>query len=181
MGLERSALSSGRTGRSMELDLRSLLFGEKSTEIFKQLEGFRTERRKKLEDLQALIDLRQYENVQQTTLADDDPLRTTLRHQIKSGEDLPIVVDVVFSAAGWETVIFVNGRKPGTSTDLKNLLCRENIRCIEGYTEGHPCFVDPIHFKSDEAPERVAKRLQSIVRRIARNKPRGTGTKSVHR
>jgi hypothetical protein len=124
--------------------------------LFQQINTYRTELRNKVRALGSQIDTHDRPYVRQWLYRDPNELYDVLVHDIKLADDLPITIDTVVSATGWEIQIFL--RSGGNREKLRSLLESKDIECEEGER-----FVYRIKFPFNAQIETIQPQIQKIV------------------
>ena len=124
------------------------------------LKSFRDELRGKVRELGTLVDVERHQNVRQWPYRSRTGQAEVLVHDIYVSEDLPIFVDTIIDAHGWQVQIFV--RRGGNRTKLRDYLQRLEISFQENGR-----FIHPAHFTYDENLERISPVLQDLIDKLA--------------
>lgn len=144
--------------------------------LFMKLTEFRKELRKKVQELGALLDVREHQNVEQWFWRERTKLFDTLVHDIRVSDDLLVLIDAAISPRGWEIDIFVRGRdmdRSKLSSDrlrLRDFLHRLKIPFEE--RQGSKPFVYPERFAYHEDLNQIRPILQNLVDEIATSQGR---------
>jgi hypothetical protein len=136
-------------------DIRSLFDGMKS---------FRADMRSKGEELNALINIKEYPNIEQLFWNNIVDMFDNLQYRINVAEDLLVGIDVNVNPSGWEIRIYP--RDKGDPLKLRDILQSLEIEFEkrEGWRRD---MVYPAHFAYDENLEQISPILQEIIDKLA--------------
>jgi len=124
--------------------------------LIQQINTYRTELRNKVRDLGLQVNVSDKPYVRQWLFRNVNELYDVLVHDIKLAGDLPIAIDTVVSATGWEIQIFL--RTGGNRDKLRSLLESKHIECEEGER-----FIYRNKFPFDAPLESIQPHIQKIV------------------
>lgn len=139
------------------------LIAERTEDVENLLTGvkeFKKELQRKVRGLDTLINVGEYQNVEQWFYREEPHLYDCLVHDIRVSEDLPANIDTTIYPTGWEISI---GLREGNLSNLGELLQNLGIPA----KEDGDCFVHLSHFAYDENVERISPILQGIIDKLA--------------
>jgi hypothetical protein len=138
---------------------------EREPEVVRLLDtvkDFRAELRKKVEVLQALVNVEAYKNVTPLLCAGKGELSDTLVYKADVGEDQPVYIESWIRAKGWEIVV-CHWKKGYEAPAVINAL-------LDRFSIPHKKDGELIasSFAYDEPVERVSRHVQEIVDKIVK-------------
>ncbi len=165
-----TTLENLREGTRMNEDLIKL-FSERTDDaenLFAEMMNFKDELRKKVRELGALIDVREYEHVRQYFYRERAKLFDDLGHDIRVSKDLLVAIDTVIDAEGWRSYIWP---RQGDRSELAILLESLEIPFEEASilipSTQNKRFVYSTRFGYSENLDRISPILQDLVDKLA--------------
>ena len=137
--------------------------GEEVEVFLTRIKSFKEEMRKKVQELRNLIDIREYQNVEQGFWRDQTKLVDVLSYELRVSEDLTVVIIPHIVPQGWFISIFPRCEGNRSSwLRVRNLLQRLEIPFEEGQRFRHPA-----RFAYDEDLDRVRPIVQELIGKLA--------------
>ncbi len=162
-----NTLESFQRGSRMNQEFVKLLAdrGDDIRSLFDGMKRFRTDMRNKCEELNSLVNIENYPNVNQrfwnNNIVD---MFDNLQYRISVAENLLVGIDVRVNPNGWEIQIYP--RDKGDPAKFRNVLQRLEIEFEKRDSEWRP-YAYPTRFAYDENLEQISPILQEIVDRLA--------------
>jgi len=162
-----NTLENFQRGSRMNQEFVKLLAdrGHDIRNLFSDMKSFRADMRSKCEELNSLINIEDYTNIEQgfwnNNIVD---MFDNLYYKIKVAEDLLVGIDVRVNPNGWEIRIFP--RDKGDPLKLRDILQRLEIKFEkrEGWRRD---IVYPAHFAYNENLKQISPILQEIIGKLA--------------
>lgn len=139
--------------------------GDDIRSLFNDMRSFRADMRSKCEELNSLINIEKYPNVEQNFWNNNVvDMFDNLQYNINVAENLLVGIDNHVDPSGWEIQIFP--RDKSNSLKLRDILQRLEIEFEkrEGWRRD---VVYPAHFSYDVDPGRISPILQEIIDKLA--------------
>lgn len=137
---------------------------EDAENLFYELTQFKLELRKKARELRNLINVEEYNNVEQRLERERTSLYDDLVHDISVSEDLVVSLDTSIFAEGWEIWIWP---REGTYLQLRNLLQELDIPFQEYESDGGFCHRDNFKHAYEENLEGIRLLTQDLIDKLA--------------
>ncbi len=161
-----TTLENLRRGTRMDKEFFEFL-AEQSDEIqnlLTEVKGFKDELRSKVQDLNTLITVEEYQNVAQRFWRSGTLLVDILVYEIRISGSLLVFTEAMVSPHGWQIEIW--SRNKSNLPTLRAILQSLEIQ-FEERPEHMKWFISPIRFDYDENLEQISPILQEIIDKLA--------------
>ena len=166
-----NTLESLQKGTRMDQEFVKLLAerGDEAENLFAELTEFKKELRKKVQELGNLINVGEYQNIEQWFWRERTKLYDVLVHDIRVAEDLLVGIDTAISSQGWEIDTFVRRGGDRSKLNVDRVRLRDLLQYLEVPFEerqGSKLFVHA-GFDYVENLVRIRPILQDLVDKLA--------------
>ena len=138
-------------------------------DLLAKVKGFKDELRSKIQELQNLVDVSKYRNIEREGLWRTGTLLVDiLYYDIRVSENLLVAFEPAVNPHGWQIEIWP---RKGDRSELRNLLRDLKIQ-FEERPENMKCFISPVRFAYDEDLKRIRPVVQELVDKLATSQER---------